>query len=323
MNKALVVVAATMLFALCLPIIAQTIEPKPDGDGGVPPDDKSLINDLQDAMGNEVVQIGDKWIGVLCREVNPALRAHLDIPANAGMMVDEVIDNSPAAKAGLERFDILVEVDGEQLSSTAQLVERVSEAGDDGLQLTWLRRGQRMQAAVLPAERPEEMRGGWVPRPEAGNQNFDRLRQFFEEAQPGNNQDGPLNFRFWGPAQRMQLKQQMPANLSIQVNRSGNEPAKIKVSRGDDSWELTEDNLDQLPDDVRPHVENVLGGGGSQWNFQHRPPGDFGRFFDEKQWPRMNQEFEKIREQMDKMMEELQELRERQPQVDEEDTIDA
>ena len=36
-------------------------------------------------------------------------------------------------------------------------------------------------------------------------------------------------------------------------------PAKIKVEQGDKTWEVTENSLDQLPEDVRPHVEPMVG----------------------------------------------------------------
>lgn len=320
---------AVTLLLLGLTVAAQTIERAPDGDAPALRSDKSLINDLQATMGQEAVQVGDKWIGVLCREVDDALRAHLDIPENAGLMVDEVIDDSPAAATGLARFDILIKVNGEPLRATTQLVDQVSAADEDGIRLIWLRKGQRMEAVVHPADRPQEMRGPiWPEAGQPNNQNLDRLRKFFEKAQAGQNQDqdGDLQFRFWGPEFRMKQfgQQQFPSNLSIQITREGNEPAAIKVERGNDSWELTENDLDQLPDDVRPHVEKVLGGGNVQF-FGRGLPGEFGRFFDETQWPRMNKQFEKLQEGMDKMMDELQELREQQPRIplDDEDTIDA
>src|SRR6185312_6347588 len=39
----------------------------------------------------------------------------------------------------------------------------------------------------------------------------------------------------------------------------GAEPAKIQVKRGDKEWNVTEEKLDDLPDDIRTHVQTLLG----------------------------------------------------------------
>ena len=49
-----------------------------------------------------------------------------------------------------------------------------------------------------------------------------------------------------------------------QVEKSGDGPARIKVKRGEETWEVTEDALGDLPDDVRPLVENMLNGSGAR-----------------------------------------------------------
>ena len=51
--------------------------------------------------------------------------------------------------------------------------------------------------------------------------------------------------------------------------RSGKNPAKISVSRGDEKWNLTDQELNKLPDDVRPFVERMLGGGPMSINLQN------------------------------------------------------
>src|SRR4029078_12674056 len=48
------------------------------------------------------------WIAVSLSTVEPALRAHLKIPADQGLIATEVIAESPAAKAELKVNDILL-----------------------------------------------------------------------------------------------------------------------------------------------------------------------------------------------------------------------
>jgi hypothetical protein len=51
----------------------------------------------------------------------------------------------------------------------------------------------------------------------------------------------------------------LPKDLRVIITKEGDGPAKIKVRRGDDEWEVTDKELDKLPEDVRPHVKKFLG----------------------------------------------------------------
>src|SRR5690242_6252990 len=50
------------------------------------------------------------WIGSLGGPIPPehVLRAQLDLPENTGLLVANVVPNSPAAKAGLKQYDVMV-----------------------------------------------------------------------------------------------------------------------------------------------------------------------------------------------------------------------
>ncbi len=47
--------------------------------------------------------------------------------------------------------------------------------------------------------------------------------------------------------------------MSVTINKEGNQPATITVQRGNDKWKVTEKDLDKLPADVRPFVDQMLG----------------------------------------------------------------
>jgi hypothetical protein len=49
--------------------------------------------------------------------------------------------------------------------------------------------------------------------------------------------------------------------VSISISKAGDQPAKVVVQRGNDKWEVTEKELDKLPADIRPSVEQMLGQG--------------------------------------------------------------
>jgi hypothetical protein len=54
---------------------------------------------------------------------------------------------------------------------------------------------------------------------------------------------------------------ELPADISISIKKLGKEPAQIAVKKGEKSWEVTEDKLSDLPEEVRAVVERFLAGG--------------------------------------------------------------
>ena len=76
----------------------------------------------QAADGEKVIRLGDGqaifvgqpgapagkyFLGVALEEVSDALRAHLDISEDQGVMVSMVVDDSPAEEAGIEAHDVV------------------------------------------------------------------------------------------------------------------------------------------------------------------------------------------------------------------------
>jgi len=78
------------------------------------------------------------WLGVALGKVPPALSAQLGalIPAGQGVMIKAVDANSPAAKAGLQRHDILLAM-GDQKLYSAQQLSALVKAAKPGSQVTF------------------------------------------------------------------------------------------------------------------------------------------------------------------------------------------
>ena len=79
----------------------------------------------------------------------------------------------------------------------------------------------------------------------------------------------PIQFRMFGPGTVLQGQRvsfnQMPNGVSVSIQKQNDEPAHITVQRGNDTWNIVGDDpasLAQLPEDVRPFVEQLLTGGG-------------------------------------------------------------
>ena len=89
-------------------------------------------------------------IGVGIQDITPDLRDAFDLgKGQFGVLVTNVFEDTPAAEAGLKTGDIILEVDGERTSSTAQLRSRIGikQIGDE-VRLTILRDGKRIERDV-------------------------------------------------------------------------------------------------------------------------------------------------------------------------------
>jgi membrane-associated protease RseP (regulator of RpoE activity) len=73
------------------------------------------------------VNTGSAHLGVTLGEVRPEKAQELKLPAVAGAIVTNVEKDSAAAKAGLEKGDVIVEFDGVRVRSSAELRRLVRE----------------------------------------------------------------------------------------------------------------------------------------------------------------------------------------------------
>jgi S1-C subfamily serine protease len=116
--------------------------------------DTTLLNDVEEGRAlQSPAPSTDRWIGVAVGPIPENLMAHVSLPGGAGVLVEQVIPDSPAANAGLRRHDILTELDGNQLTDARSLVDGVRSTQDSSLELKWMRGGQQMSAQVTPAAR--------------------------------------------------------------------------------------------------------------------------------------------------------------------------
>jgi membrane-associated protease RseP (regulator of RpoE activity) len=93
---------------------------------------------------------GGSRLGVSIRDLE-ASEAKDAKGAAAGVVVEDVSDESPALKAGLRKGDVIVEFDGERVRSARQLTRLVRETpAGRSVQAIVLREGQRTTLTVTP-----------------------------------------------------------------------------------------------------------------------------------------------------------------------------
>ena len=134
------------------------------GDGQV-----EVIEDEQDAR-TPVVQLrklvdrgrptlalhwSGAYLGVELVNLNEPLRAHFGVPEGSGVLVSNVVDDSPAARAGVQVGDIITRFDGEDVTSSRKLTTMVrkAEAGDPADLEIW-RDGKVETVSTTLDERP-------------------------------------------------------------------------------------------------------------------------------------------------------------------------
>jgi serine protease Do len=92
-------------------------------------------------------------IGVTIRDVEEADAKTNKMTAPMGVVIEEVREDSPAAKAGLKKGDIVVEFDGERVRSVRQFTRLVQETPPGRrTQASVMRDGQRVNVTVEPRE---------------------------------------------------------------------------------------------------------------------------------------------------------------------------
>lgn len=212
------------------------------------------------------VKIPDHWLGVYCLPVDGALRAQLNLKGEAGLVVETVMDDGPAAKAGIKQHDILLQFGNEPLKGVGQLMEVVGKQGEKETEVKLLRGGKEMTIKVTPAKRPETPGDALIFDPYAS-------RTHSIPALP----ERPLKMQFFHPgvvvgqatveASGEEGKKVKEAHIVVEsdgvllkMRKQGDGPAKFLLKRGDEEWSVDENSLDKLPEELRPLVKKAFMG---------------------------------------------------------------
>jgi membrane-associated protease RseP (regulator of RpoE activity) len=122
-----------------------------DEDQGTP----SRVRVYHDDDDNGPSASGGGYLGVRVQEITRDLQRARDLPNTQGALVSMVADGSPADQAGIRRGDVIVRVDGNEITDPDELIREMRDE-DAGARVTIvvLRDGSRRTFDVTLGRRP-------------------------------------------------------------------------------------------------------------------------------------------------------------------------
>jgi hypothetical protein len=117
------------------------------------------------------------YLGIMLQDLTPSISKALQMGDRPGVIVNDVVDGSPAEKAGLQDGDVILELNGQAATSQAALTEAVRGlAPGDKANLVVLRDGRQTKLAAVAGKR--EARAEWPAAPDAEQmKEFEKLQK--------------------------------------------------------------------------------------------------------------------------------------------------
>jgi membrane-associated protease RseP (regulator of RpoE activity) len=103
-------------------------------------------------QGEKVSIYEQGWFGIVAENMSPAMLVALGI--EHGVLVSDVIENSPAAKAGFKMGDVITEFDGQPVDGIDILRQMVLSHPNEFVEIVAVRRFKRFKVSVKVGRRP-------------------------------------------------------------------------------------------------------------------------------------------------------------------------
>jgi C-terminal processing protease CtpA/Prc len=100
--------------------------------------------------------MGPPRLGVQVQSMTPELRKYFQAPEGVGVLVAKVEPGSPAAEAGIQAGDVIVEAGGDPVETPRDLIWQALRAPEgEKLKIALLRKGERKELEVVPRGQPQ------------------------------------------------------------------------------------------------------------------------------------------------------------------------
>lgn len=128
-------------------------------DDDPPGEAHACVTTVIDDVGSGDVAPGGPWLGIQFGPVPKPLAAHLGLDKNAGQMVINIIEDSPADEAGLQQYDVIIQMDGKDAPADIEkfmAAVRKFEPGEKH-KLALIRGGREIEVSLAVGKRPEKV----------------------------------------------------------------------------------------------------------------------------------------------------------------------
>jgi serine protease Do len=100
------------------------------------------------------------YLGIMGEDITPEKAEIFSLEEAEGIAITQVVEESPAEKAGLERYDVIIELAGERIENYNDFRNKIAmvQPGTE-VEFIILRDGERKEIKVELGERPKELGG--------------------------------------------------------------------------------------------------------------------------------------------------------------------
>ncbi len=112
---------------------------------------------VYEALIGEDHRVIRPWLGVVLADVTPDLADEADLSRQSGVVITQVVEDSPADKAGLEVRNVITHFEGEEMITASQLIKALwrYRIGEKVILTAWQEDEERQVEIELTVERPE------------------------------------------------------------------------------------------------------------------------------------------------------------------------
>ncbi len=97
------------------------------------------------------------WLGVGIQDLTPELAEYYDLDRNKGVLVTKVYEDNPAAEAGIRPNDLIISVNGREVSSSRELSRIIAESPiDRNTEIRLIRSGKEKKVSVKLKKRDDD-----------------------------------------------------------------------------------------------------------------------------------------------------------------------
>jgi serine protease Do len=98
------------------------------------------------------------WLGVVIQDMDEELAKSFGLEKARGALISEIAEKSPAAEGGLQKGDVIVQLDGAEVNNVSELRNKVALiAPGTKIDMLVIRDGQKKTVKIAIGEQPAEM----------------------------------------------------------------------------------------------------------------------------------------------------------------------